>query len=283
MSEPVKHGGIVLTDLDSIYESRIKPTADTLLKDMIYYLPNKSGVLATATEVNEVVLGFTNGTHISKNSKELGGLPAADYAKKDLTNISADDLPEDVVVRLRGSDGSVFHINTTPPATSLGVDSDVYLNSTTGDVYTKISGAWNPTGNIRGRDGVIGKDGNGMYIGSGAPLIGVGAIDDSYLDTTTYNLYKKVTVSSWSVVGNIKGAQGPQGIQGIQGIQGPTGPRGATGPKGATGATGVGVGNWSFYKSGYTINLRIAGVTKSVTDVAVKPVSNCNCNCCNNG
>jgi hypothetical protein len=67
-----------------------------------------------------------------------------------------------------------------------------------------------------------GTDGATWYSDAGAPSGGTGADGDFYLDTTNYDIYKKVS-GSWGTIGNIKGA---------------TGARGATGPQGETGATG---------------------------------------------
>jgi hypothetical protein len=45
-------------------------------------------------------------------------------------------------------------------------DGDYYLNSTTGDVYQKVSGTWIKVGNIRGPKGDTGL---GLYISHNAP------------------------------------------------------------------------------------------------------------------
>lgn len=41
-----------------------------------------------------------------------------------------------------GTNGFSFRAGTTNPANTLGVDGDTYLNVTTGDVFTKVSGSW---------------------------------------------------------------------------------------------------------------------------------------------
>ena len=52
-----------------------------------------------------------------------------------------------------------------------------------------------------------GRDGNSFLQGSGVPSSGTGNNGDSYLNIDTYDIYEK-SAGSWSVTGNIKGAQG---------------------------------------------------------------------------
>ena len=61
-----------------------------------------------------------------------------------------------------------------------------------------------------GKDGKDGKDGTNGYsllTGTGNPSINVGNIGDSYLNTSTYDLFTKSN-SGWLIVGNIKGEDG---------------------------------------------------------------------------
>ncbi len=66
-----------------------------------------------------------------------------------------------------------------------------------------------------GADGTDGTDGATITTGSGAPTGGNDG--DLYIDTDTYDLYKKSS-GSWSTIGNIKGATGDTGDTGPQGI-----------------------------------------------------------------
>lgn len=88
----------------------------------------------------------------------------------------------------KGADGATWLFGTTAPSTQ-GKTGDFYLNTANFDVYSKATGTWEKTGNIKGATGATGPKGE-----QGAT-----------------------------------GAQGPQGKQGIQGIQGPTGPKGESG------------------------------------------------------
>jgi hypothetical protein len=80
-----------------------------------------------------------------------------------------------------------------------------------------------PTQSINGTNGT---DGLSFLNGTSTPASGLGVVGDSYLDTTTYDIYTK-TNSGWSVVCNIKGAPGAPGAPGA------TGPAGLNGSNGA--------------------------------------------------
>lgn len=97
------------------------------------------------------------------------------------------------------------------------------------------------TPGTNGTNGTNGANGATWYSGSSAPSNGLGAVNDFYVNTTTFDVHKKTGASTWTLQMNIKGAagvdgaagsQGPQGIQGIQGVKGDTGDTGATGPAG---------------------------------------------------
>ena len=85
----------------------------------------------------------------------------------------------------------------------------------------------------QGAAGAAGADGATWLSGSGAPGGSTGANGDHYLDTATYDIYKK-TSGSWGKIGNIKGATGAKGDKGDTGAQGPAGADGADGADGAT-------------------------------------------------
>jgi hypothetical protein len=55
--------------------------------------------------------------------------------------------------------GSVWRDGTGAPSDSLGADGDYYLDTATGDVYKRISGAYTPVGNIKGEPGDPGDPG----------------------------------------------------------------------------------------------------------------------------
>lgn len=95
-----------------------------------------------------------------------------------------------------GADGATWIAGATAPTTQ-GKTGDFYLNTATFDVYSKASGSWAKTGNIKGAtgpQGAIGPQG-------------------------------------------IQGIQGPKGDTGAAGARGATGETGAVGPQGQVGAT----------------------------------------------
>ena len=59
-----------------------------------------------------------------------------------------------------GKDGLVILHGEGKPDDNLGKNSDLYLDSTTGDLYTKENGTWSFTMNIKGDDGKDGIDGS---------------------------------------------------------------------------------------------------------------------------
>lgn len=141
------------------------------------------------------------------------------------------------------TDGTAgFYYNSGTPA------SPVWQYISTGAVGPQgiqgIQGPIGPTGNTgpqgpvgaQGATGPAGANGYNILQGSGAPLAGNGIDNDSYVNTSNGDVYKKSS-GAWTLTGNIKGPQG------IQGIQGPIGPTGNTGAIGATGATGAGFSN----------------------------------------
>ncbi len=59
-----------------------------------------------------------------------------------------------------GTAGSRWHSVTGTPSTSLGVDTDMALDTATGNWYRKESGAWSLKGNIKGPQGLKGDTGD---------------------------------------------------------------------------------------------------------------------------
>lgn len=111
-----------------------------------------------------------------------------------------------------GAPGSKWFEGTVAPTAAIGVDGDLFLMST-GDVYTRASGAWTLQFNIRGPQGQIGSPGSpgaagakgdtgapgamgpagasggGLLSGHGAPASSLGVATNFYLDLTADVLY----------------------------------------------------------------------------------------------
>ncbi len=116
-----------------------------------------------------------------------------------------------------GNDGSSFLVGTENPVNSNGNDGDVYLNSTTNDLFKKENGSWNLIGNIKGEQGEQGEQGvAGSYFYSGAtdPATETGKNGDVYLNTTTNDLFQKID-GTWTKIGNFQGSEGESGADGI--------------------------------------------------------------------
>ncbi|MCZ4242371.1 beta strand repeat-containing protein [Pedobacter punctiformis] len=141
-----------------------------------------------------------------------------------------------------GKNGTSVTAGPNTPVNGAGSNGDTYINTSTGDVYTKEGNVWVLSGNIKGPKGDNGKDGiDGKSItgGSGAPGLNTGANGDSYVNTTNGDVYTKQG-NTWVVTGNIKGLKGDAGVVGVQGMPGASGAPGTPG-SGTAGAPGTGV------------------------------------------
>jgi len=58
-----------------------------------------------------------------------------------------------------GGGGNSFIVDDSNPDTELGEDGDSFLNSSTGDLFSKDNGDWVNVGNLKGQDGADGVDG----------------------------------------------------------------------------------------------------------------------------
>lgn len=135
-----------------------------------------------------------------------------------------------------GATGGMTYNGTSAPSAGTGLNGDLYINTTTGDLYQKAAGSWgSPIGNIKGPTGATGASG-GVYItGAGAPGSGTGNNGDLYVNTTNGDLYQKAAGSWGSVLLNIKG---PTGAAGTNGATGSIWYQGSGAPSGGTGANG---------------------------------------------
>lgn len=97
-----------------------------------------------------------------------------------------------------GEDGSVWYTGAGIPATAVGVDGDLYLNTNTGDVYQKASGAWSAVDNITGPEGdrgLMGPQGPAGTGGENATIVVTANVDDTVIvylyatGTYTINVY----------------------------------------------------------------------------------------------
>lgn len=132
---------------------------------------------------------------------------------------------------LPGADGATWLTGETNPTDSDGKNGDLYLNTTSFDIFLKSNDHWLKIGNIKGADGRDGNDGtngtngtNGVDGNDGLPgadgstwLTGpenptneTGKNGDLYLNTSSYDIFLKSN-NVWGLIGNIKGEKGDDG------------------------------------------------------------------------
>ena len=98
----------------------------------------------------EVLLQKTE-THIQwkyESASEWSNLVALADIKGDPGETGGDGADGD-----DGTDGNTWYSGSSDPSDESGVDGDFYLNTTSWDVFKKISGEWSLQGNIKGVDG----------------------------------------------------------------------------------------------------------------------------------
>ena len=222
---------------------------------------------ANAAEPNASTVNFDPGTiNIATGAIiPVDGANANRFSAKSPTGV---DLVVDVVGYFNAIDAGGVPGPTGPtgPAGATGPTGPQGLQGIQGPTGPQgATGSIGATG-AAGAPGAAGADGRTVLNGAVAPVDGVGAPGDFYIDTTANLLYGPKGATAWpptgvSLVGPAgatgatgatgaagadgatgptgpAGATGATGPQGLQGIQGPTGPQGATGADGATGATG---------------------------------------------
>jgi hypothetical protein len=117
-----------------------------------------------------------------------------------------------------------FIVQAGAPTVGLGQNGDMFIDSSTGNVWgPKANNAWPsvPACNIKGPTGATGAAGySPQYIvAAGAPAPATGQNGDMYIDSSTSNVFGPKTGGAWGgVVCNIKGATGATGPQGPPGV-----------------------------------------------------------------
>ncbi|MDY5298019.1 MAG: DUF6273 domain-containing protein [Candidatus Enteromonas sp.] len=110
-----------------------------------------------------------------------------------------------------GKDGSQIQTGTGQPNEESGFVGDLYVDTATGDLYSRGESGWIKTGNIRGSDGQNGKD--------GVSVVGVAKTNSDGLKDTYTISYSDGSTSEFVVT---NGKDGPEGVQGIPGKDGHT-------------------------------------------------------------
>lgn len=114
-----------------------------------------------------------------------------------------------------GVTGSKWYEGATAPNSGTGIAGDYYLNTATGDVYTKTIDGWGaPISNLKGPRGASGSPGPTAWLhGAVVPDDGTGADSDYYINTATGDVYQKVSGSWGSAIMNITGPVGSGELQ----------------------------------------------------------------------
>jgi hypothetical protein len=101
-----------------------------------------------------------------------------------------------------GDIGSAVLLGTGSP--SGGNNNDFYIDTASGNLYTKIAGVWTLEGNLTGPTGPTGAA-PAWREGTGVPSSGLGANGDWYLDGSTGLVYSKAS-GSWTMQANLQGS-----------------------------------------------------------------------------
>ena len=102
-----------------------------------------------------------------------------------------------------GKNGAQIYADAVDPDNNGGFDGDVFFNIVSWDVFMKFDGSWKKVGNIKGKDGVDGKDGASVLYGYGYPSNDLGKDGDSYIDLNNFNFYGKFE-GYWVKLANIR-------------------------------------------------------------------------------
>ena len=172
-----------------------------------------SGTLLSGNFTN---IPWGNGPFFLDLGVAFSGLPAPTiympYGTQQMMSV-----PYALYAKSSGNLVNQWSYGTSVPGSTLGNVGDYYLETTTGNVYTKTNGTtWVLISNIMGPQGVAGVAGPQGPAGVAGPQGPIGLTGPA----------------------GPTGATGATGVTGLQGPQGPAGPTGATGLTGAAGVAG---------------------------------------------
>ena len=128
---------------------------------------------------------------------------------------------KDGAAGLPGINGNVWTVGAGTPTAS-AASGDLYLDTTTGNVWRNDGSAWSQIACIKGNNGVgtPGESGNTWTVGAVVPTAAANA-GDMYLNTATNDVYQ-YNGNAWTLVTNINGQNGV-GTPGAPGTPGKDG------------------------------------------------------------
>lgn len=100
------------------------------------------------------------------------------------------------------------------PDNGAGSNGQGYIDDDNGDLYTKAGGVWTFQINLRGPEGDEGDPGptiQPVLFDTDDPANGEGVVGQTWINTTSWDVFYKSGVATWQTKGNIKGAQGDAG------------------------------------------------------------------------
>lgn len=104
-----------------------------------------------------------------------------------------------------GAAGAVWRVGASAPDDVVGLDGDLYLRTSNGDVYQRAAGVYSVVANIRGPIGLTGTAGSVWRANTGAPPSPeLGVNGDYYFHTPTGDIYYK-SAGSYALIANIRG------------------------------------------------------------------------------
>ena len=166
----------------------------------------------------------------------------------------AGERGEDGVDGINGTDGATWLFGDVAPSEDLGVVGDLYLNTSTYDIYSKTDSGWVVIGNIKGDKGETGEKGEAGEAGEdgldgtdGTDGTDEGKPGDLYLNDVTGDIFTMDESNNWRYIGNLKGDKGDTGEKGDDGEKGETG---EAGTDGAAWLTGTGAPSTDLGKDG---------------------------------
>ena len=154
-----------------------------------------SGAPSSALGVNnDVYIDFDNGDFYQKAS-----------ATWSVVGNVKGPQGEDGATGAQGDPGSQILFGINAPADILGNDGDLYIDTESGDLFSKDNGTWDFEVNLKGEDGLQ------FYYDSEVPSSGLGSDNDLYLNTSNGTLLRKES-GTWVQIFDFTGSSSGEGL-----------------------------------------------------------------------
>lgn len=213
---------------------KVNARPSTFEKGTIYFNPSQKEILlglgSGSTEGTHYVVFKGTDTDNNDNTNVNGGTTTAKrylLGTSSTTNTSSTNTNASCYMQSGAlySDGARVLTSASAVAgsniNSVGTPSVTVSTSNGVSTFTfnYLKGSTGATGD----PGDDGTDGAAWYSGTTAPSTSTGVIGDWYINTNTYDIYKKTASTTWTKQCNIKGATGSNGTNGTNGTNGSDG------------------------------------------------------------